>query len=80
MIASVCQLLQLQIGSSGAIQEIEGMNPILRRRLADLGVSEGCTVCIKGKGPFFGPVMLECNGQLLAIRRNEASKITVNVS
>ncbi|AHV96273.1 Ferrous iron transport protein A [Paenibacillus sabinae T27] len=56
------------------------MNPILRRRLADLGVSEGCTVCIKGKGPLLGPVMLECNGQLLAIRRKEASKIVVNVS
>ncbi|BCG57968.1 FeoA family protein [Paenibacillus sp. URB8-2] len=81
MIASACcHLLQLQPGSAGAIQEIQGMNPILRRRLADLGVSEGCTVCLKGKGPFLGPVMLECNGQLLAIRRKEASKIVVNVS
>ncbi|MDT3425927.1 ferrous iron transport protein A [Paenibacillus forsythiae] len=80
MIESVCHVLQMQPGSAGAIQGIEGMDPVLRRRLADLGVSEGCTVCLKGKGPFMGPVMLECNGQLLAIRRKEASKIVVNVS
>ncbi|WP_246187853.1 FeoA family protein [Paenibacillus tengchongensis] len=56
------------------------MNPILRRRLADLGVSEGVVVRLKGRGPFLGPVTLECNGQLFAIRRKEASRIEVNVS
>ncbi|MNR44170.1 FeoA domain protein [compost metagenome] len=56
------------------------MNPILRRRLADLGVSEGVMIRLKGKGPFLGPITLECNGQLFAIRRKEASRIEVNVS
>ncbi|WP_376744628.1 FeoA family protein [Paenibacillus typhae] len=56
------------------------MNPILRRRLADLGVSEGVMISLKGKGPFRGPITLECNGQLFAIRRKEASRIEVNVS
>ncbi|MNJ02564.1 FeoA family protein [Paenibacillus graminis] len=56
------------------------MNPILRRRLADLGVSEGVMIRLKGKGPFLGPITLECNGQLFAIRRKEASMIEVNVS
>ncbi|MGE7612071.1 MULTISPECIES: FeoA family protein [unclassified Paenibacillus] len=56
------------------------MNPVLRRRLADLGVSEGVNIRLKGKGPFWGPITLECNGQLFAIRRKEASLIEVNVS
>ncbi|MBW4084019.1 ferrous iron transport protein A [Paenibacillus sp. S150] len=71
--------MRLQPGSTGSIVRIEGMNPILRRRLADLGVSEGVRVRLKGKGPFLGPITLECNGQLFAIRRKEASKIEVNV-
>lgn len=80
MALSTCSLLKLQPGSTGLIHKIEGMNPILRRRLADLGVSEGATIGLKGKGPLLGPITLECNGQLFAIRRKEASRIEVNVS
>ncbi|MBY0012248.1 ferrous iron transport protein A [Paenibacillus typhae] len=80
MASTSCSLLRLQPGSTGSIYRIEGMNPILRRRLADLGVSEGVMISLKGKGPFRGPITLECNGQLFAIRRKEASRIEVNVS
>lgn len=80
MASASCSLLRLEPGSTGSIQRIEGMNPILRRRLADLGVSEGVMIRLKGKGPFLGPITLECNGQLFAIRRKEASMIEVNVS
>ncbi|MEK4877813.1 MULTISPECIES: FeoA family protein [Paenibacillus] len=80
MASTSCSLLRLQPGSTGYIYKIEGINPILRRRLADLGVSEGVSIRLKGKGPFLGPITLECNGQLFAIRRKEASLIEVNVS
>lgn len=80
MASTSCSLLRLQPGSFGSIHKIEGMNPILQRRLADLGVSEGVIIYLKGKGPFRGPITLECNGQLFAIRRKEASRIEVNVS
>lgn len=80
MAAAPFSLMQLQLGTTGSIHRIEGIDPILRRRLADLGVAEGVTICLKGKAPFFGPVTLECNGQLFAIRRKEASRIEVNVS
>ncbi|MDQ0195129.1 FeoA family protein [Paenibacillus wynnii] len=80
MVLLPCSLLHLQPGTIGSIHKIDGMNPILRRRLADLGVSEGVLISLKGKGPFLGPITLECNGQLFAIRRKEASRIEVNVS
>jgi ferrous iron transport protein A len=80
MASASCSLLRLQPGSTGSIHRIEGMNPVLRRRLADLGVSEGANIRLKGKGPFLGPITLECNGQLFAIRRKEASRIEVDVS
>lgn len=52
MASTSCSLLRLQPGSTGYIYKIEGINPILRRRLADLGVSEGVSIRLKGKGPF----------------------------
>lgn len=52
MASTSCSLLRLQPGSTGCIHKIEGINPILRRRLADLGVSEGVSIRLKGKGPF----------------------------
>lgn len=54
MASTSCSLLRLQPGSTGSIHKIEGMNPILRRRLADLGVSEGVNIRLKGKRTFLG--------------------------
>ncbi|MFP4976345.1 ferrous iron transport protein A [Paenibacillus sp. CN-4] len=79
MAALSCPLLQLKPGSAGRILSIQGMSPILRRRLADLGVDEGVTVGLKQKGPLLGPITLECNGQLFAIRRKEAARIEVKL-
>ncbi|MNE47375.1 FeoA domain protein [compost metagenome] len=53
---------------------------MLKRRLADLGVSEGSYVTIKRRCPLGGPIMLECCGQLLGIRKKEASQIEVEIS
>ncbi|MDR0268823.1 FeoA family protein [Paenibacillus sp.] len=72
-------LLNLQPGTIGSIYAIKEMNPILRRRLYDLGVHEGSVVSMKQRGPFGGPVTLECNGQLLGIRLKEAREIEVSV-
>ncbi|MCJ8013318.1 ferrous iron transport protein A [Paenibacillus sp. KQZ6P-2] len=72
-------LLSLQPGATGSIYAIHDMNPILRRRLYDLGVHEGSVVSMKQRGPFGGPVTLECNGQLLGIRVKEARGIEVSV-
>ncbi|MEC0368718.1 FeoA family protein [Paenibacillus chibensis] len=72
-------LIHLQPGTAGSIYAIHKMNPILRRRLYDLGVHEGSIVSMKQRGPFGGPVTLECNGQLVGIRLKEAKEIEVSV-
>ncbi|GIO31546.1 MULTISPECIES: FeoA family protein [Paenibacillus] len=72
-------LLDLQPGATGSIYAINQMNPILRRRLSDLGVHEGSVISMKQRGPFRGPVTLECNGQLFGIRLKEAKEIEVSV-
>lgn len=80
MVPYLCTLPHLQSGSTGLVHKIEGVSPILRRRLADFGILEGASIRLKGKGPFLGPLTLECNGQLIAIRRKEAYGIEVQVS
>ncbi|MNO27182.1 ferrous iron transport protein A [compost metagenome] len=75
-----CCLLGLKPGNAGSIRHFGTIDPMLKRRLADLGVSEGSFVTIKRRCPLGGPIMLECCGQLLGIRKKEASQIEVEIS
>lgn len=52
-------------------------NQLVCRRLNDLGVVEGCRICVKKRLPFGGPITLEADGQWIAIRRKEALQIIV---
>lgn len=74
-----CCLLGLKPGITGAIKQIGDMDPVLKRRLSDLGVIEGSNIMVKRYCPWGGPVTLECKGQLLGIRQKEASFIEVTV-
>lgn len=75
-----CCLLGLKPGTSCAITQIGNMDPVLKRRLADLGIREGTRVVVKRYCLWGGPVTLECAGQLLGIRQKEAAHIEVAVS
>ncbi len=75
-----CCLSGLQPGISGAICQFGNIDPILKRRLADLGVTEGSKITVKRCCLWGGPILLECGGQLLGIRQKEAAKIEVSVS
>lgn len=73
-------LLGLKPGVSGSICQFGNIDPILKRRLADLGIEEGSQITVKRYCLWGGPVLLECSGQLLGIRQKEAAKIEVAVS
>ncbi|WP_110933631.1 FeoA family protein [Paenibacillus bouchesdurhonensis] len=73
-------LLHLKPGASGCIQHFGNIDPMLKQRLADLGVTEGSYVTVKRYCPWGGPVTLESGGQLLGIRKQQASYIEVVVS
>ncbi|RCX12493.1 ferrous iron transport protein A [Fontibacillus phaseoli] len=75
-----CCLSGLQPGNSGSICRFGNIDPILKRRLADLGVAEGSNITVKRLCLWGGPILLECGGQLLGIRQKEAAKIEVLVS
>ncbi len=50
---------------------------MVRRRLSDLGVTEGSIVSVRKMLPFGGPCTIESNGQWIAIRRKEAQAVRV---
>ncbi|MBU8880056.1 ferrous iron transport protein A [Bacillus sp. FJAT-29790] len=68
---------KLKKGEKGRILDVSGIDHLVRRRLLDLGITEGAEVCIKCFLPFGGPVMVESSGQCVGIRRKEAIQIEV---
>ncbi len=70
-------LASIKPGCSAAIGTLEEINPLLRRRLCDLGVAEGSLIKVLRLGPFGGPLTFECSGQHIGIRREEACRMEV---
>ncbi|MEF2966936.1 FeoA family protein [Paenibacillus sp. M1] len=70
----------LKPGDSCSIRQFGGIDPILKRRLNDLGIAEGSHITVKRFCLWGGPVLLEFDGQLIGIRHREAAKIEVAVS
>ncbi|WP_053365430.1 FeoA family protein [Bacillus sp. FJAT-27245] len=68
-------LAQLKAGEKATIKDISTVDKLVRRRLLDLGITEGSEVCIKCVLPFGGPIMIESCGQCIGIRRKEAKCI-----
>lgn len=70
-------LSQLITGTKAKITNAENTGNILFRRLVDFGVMEGAEIVMVKKLPFGGPVAIEYNGQLIGLRRKDASRIEV---
>lgn len=70
-------LTELKPGTRGMITDLSGIDKMIRRRMLDLGVTEGEKVRYKAAMPFGGPYMLEICGQCIGIRRREAMSIQV---
>lgn len=70
-------LAQLITGAKAKITNAENAGSILFRRLIDFGVMEGAEIVLVKKLPFGGPVAIEYNGQLIGLRKADASRIEV---
>lgn len=67
----------LKAGEKGKIVDISHVGNLVKRRLLDLGITEGSEICVKCAMPFGGPIMIESCGQCVGIRRKEAVQIEV---
>lgn len=70
-------LSQVIPGTKAIITNAENAGAMLFRRLIDFGVMEGSEVLLVKKLPFGGPLAIEYNGQLIGLRRKDASLIEV---
>lgn len=73
-------LSKLNKGEKAKIVDLSLLSETVRRRLLDLGISEGSRVCLQYRMPFNGPCMVENSGQSLGIRFQDASAIKVEKS
>jgi ferrous iron transport protein B len=73
------RLSELKPGESGIIVGFSGGDPILRRRLAEIGMTKGEVVKVLRNAPLKDPVEFRVRGYDLSIKRDEASIVIVEV-
>lgn len=72
------KLSQLKVGQSAKVLEINTSIKI-KQRLERIGLIKGITVAVVRKAPFSGPIEIKLRDFYLAIRKFDASKITVEI-
>lgn len=73
----VRSLADVREGSTVTISDLSEADDLLKRRLYDLGVEEGAVIRLCRCLPFGGPLMIECDGMCIGLRRCEAPRIGV---
>lgn len=73
----ILTLFDLQKGQQAKIIDTSQLNPLIRRRLLDLGVTTGTLIRVTQILPFGGAFTFDVNGQGIGIRRHEAKQIEV---
>lgn len=72
------KLSEFKIGEKGKIKTISCEEEI-KRRMADMGLLPGITIELKRIAPLGDPLELSIQGYRLAVRKQEASLIVVEV-
>lgn len=70
-------LAEINEGKSVIVADLSTVRDKVKRRLLDLGVHEGSVIRVIRCLPFGGPLMIECEGQLIGLRSREAPHIRV---
>ncbi len=71
-------LEQLSPGSSAVISGISG-NPLVRRRLMEMGIIPGSLLTLVRWAPLGDPAECRIRGYRLSLRRSEAAMISVSL-
>ena len=72
-------LNEFSIGESGVVSKITAEGKI-KRRLFDMGVTPGAAVTLKKVAPLGDPIQVLIRGYDLTLRRDEASKVLMEVA
>lgn len=72
-------LNNLTINKEGIVTSLFNDNMALRKRLLDMGITNGVLIKIKKIAPLGDPVCLELRGYQLCLRKKDLEKILVKV-
>ncbi|MBG0918609.1 FeoA family protein [Exiguobacterium sp. SRB7LM] len=74
-------LRHVALNQTVILSDLTKIDDCLRRRMISLGFYEGCSVRVKRRAIFSGPLTIEQvdHQQIIAIRRSDAEKIGVIV-
>ncbi len=70
-------LANVKQGDTVTIKDLSKTDMLIKRRILDLGIFEGTEVNVLSKMPFGGPIMIESNGNRIALRKVDLIKIEV---
>ena len=74
-----CHLSDLKKGQVGKVIGLHNENKALRRRLLDMGITNGVEVKVKKFAPLGDPVDIELRGYELCIRKVDMQNIDIEV-
>lgn len=72
------KLSEFSIGERGVVKSVGGEGRI-RRRLFDMGVTQGAQVAMKKRAPLGDPIEITIRGYELTLRKSEAECIDMEV-
>ena len=75
VIKSLCELIP---GDKGRIVKVRG-SKIIHRRLRDMGLVAGSEIEVERKAPLGDPIEIKIKGYHLALRKEEAAGVGVEV-
>lgn len=74
-----CKLSELQVGQRAKVLKLNEENKAIRRHLLDMGITRGVQITIKKLAPMGDPIDISLRDYELCIRKEDLSKIEVEV-
>lgn len=69
-------LKDVQVGQTVTVARLAGEGPV-KRRMMDMGITKGVTVCVRKVAPLGDPVEVTVRGYELSLRKSDAQIIEV---
>ncbi len=70
---------KLAVGQTGRVKSLSAQGP-LRRRLFDMGITQGAQVYLRKTAPLGDPLEITVRGYELTLRKSEAAYVVVEVN
>lgn len=74
-----CKLSDLKVGQKAKVLKLNEENKAIRRHLLDMGITRGVEITIKKIAPMGDPIDISLRDYELCIRKEDLSKIEVEV-